>query len=67
MLRGVNSIFLFFYSDLPEFMRSPQIFRMNPYSYIRKEGNKLILADLKGLGVINRIWTPIPTPIGSVN
>ena len=31
------------------------------YSYIRKEGNKLILADLKGPGVINRIWTPTPT------
>ena len=31
------------------------------YSYIRKEGDKLILADLKGPGVINRIWTPTPT------
>jgi hypothetical protein len=31
------------------------------YSYIGKEGNKLILADLKGPGVINRIWTPTPT------
>lgn len=31
------------------------------YSYIRKEGNKLVLADLKGPGVINRIWTPTPT------
>ena len=31
------------------------------YSYIRKEDNKLILADLEGPGVINRIWTPTPT------
>jgi len=31
------------------------------YSYIRKEGGKLVLADLTGPGVINRIWTPTPT------
>ena len=31
------------------------------YSYIRKEGEKLILADFEGPGVINRIWTPTPT------
>ncbi|WP_029904872.1 glycoside hydrolase family 172 protein [Prevotella sp. 10(H)] len=31
------------------------------YSYIRKEGDKLVLADYKGPGVINRIWTPTPT------
>jgi len=31
------------------------------YSYIRKEGEKLILADFQGPGVINRIWTPTPT------
>lgn len=31
------------------------------YSYIRKEENKLVLADFKGPGVINRIWTPTPT------
>lgn len=31
------------------------------YSYIRKEGDKLVLADLAGPGVINRIWTPTPT------
>jgi hypothetical protein len=31
------------------------------YSYIRKEGNNLVLADFKGPGVINRIWTPTPT------
>ncbi len=31
------------------------------YSYIRKEGRKLVLADLKGPGVVNRIWTPTPT------
>ena len=31
------------------------------YSYIRKEKDCLILADLKGPGVVNRIWTPTPT------
>lgn len=31
------------------------------YSYLRKEGNALVLADLTGPGVINRIWTPTPT------
>ena len=32
------------------------------YSYIRKEGeNRLVVADLKGPGVIQRIWTPTPT------
>lgn len=31
------------------------------YSFIRKEDNKLVLADYKGPGVINRIWTPTPT------
>ena len=31
------------------------------YSYLRKEGNTLVLEDLKGPGVINRIWTPTPT------
>jgi hypothetical protein len=31
------------------------------YSFIRKEGDRLILADLKGPGVINRIWTPTPS------
>ena len=31
------------------------------YSYLRKEDRKLVLADLKGPGVINRIWTPTPT------
>lgn len=31
------------------------------YSYIRKENGKLVLADLKGPGVINRIHTPTPT------
>lgn len=31
------------------------------YSYIRKEGDQLVLADWKGPGVINRIWTPTPT------
>lgn len=31
------------------------------YSYIRKEDGKLVIADLKGPGVVNRIWTPTPT------
>lgn len=31
------------------------------YSFIRKEDNKLVLAEYKGPGVINRIWTPTPT------
>ncbi|MDD4631787.1 MAG: DUF2961 domain-containing protein [Proteiniphilum sp.] len=31
------------------------------YSYIRKEGNNLVLADFTGPGVVNRIWTPTPT------
>ena len=32
------------------------------YSYLRKESeNRLVIADLKGPGVIQRIWTPTPT------
>lgn len=31
------------------------------YSYVRKENGKLVIADLKGPGVVNRIWTPTPT------
>lgn len=31
------------------------------YSYIRKEGDRLVLAEFEGPGVINRIWTPTPT------
>jgi hypothetical protein len=31
------------------------------FSYQRKEDGKLILADLKGPGVIDRIWTPTPS------
>lgn len=31
------------------------------YSYLYKENGKLVIADLKGPGVINRIWTPTPT------
>ena len=31
------------------------------YSYIRKEEGGLVLADLDGPGVVNRIWTPTPT------
>ncbi len=31
------------------------------YSYIRKEGDALVIGDLKGPGCIYRIWTPTPT------
>lgn len=31
------------------------------YSYLRKEKNDLVIADIKGAGVINRIWTPTPS------
>jgi len=31
------------------------------YSFVRKEGDHLVIADLKGPGVVNRIWTPTPT------
>jgi len=31
------------------------------YSYVRKEGDALVIADLKGPGVIYRVWTPTPT------
>lgn len=31
------------------------------YSYIRKENGKLVIAEMEGPGVINRIWTPTPT------
>ena len=31
------------------------------YSFVRKEAEGVVLADLKGPGVIYRIWTPTPT------
>jgi len=31
------------------------------YSFLRKEGDGLVIADLQGPGVIYRIWTPTPT------
>jgi len=31
------------------------------HSYIRKEGDSLVLAELEGPGVVHRIWTPTPT------
>ena len=31
------------------------------YSYVGKEGDGLVIADLQGPGVIYRIWTPTPT------
>ena len=31
------------------------------YSFVRKDTNGLVLADLKGPGVIYRVWTPTPT------
>ncbi|MGD8277120.1 MAG: DUF2961 domain-containing protein, partial [Gemmatimonadota bacterium] len=31
------------------------------YSFVRREGDALVLADLEGPGVVQRIWTPTPT------
>lgn len=31
------------------------------YSFVRKEGDALVIADLKGPGVVTRVWTPTPT------
>lgn len=31
------------------------------YSFLRKEGDRLVIAEMEGPGVINRIWTPTPT------
>ncbi len=31
------------------------------HSFVRKEGDTLVLADLKGPGVITRLWTPTPS------
>ena len=31
------------------------------YSFVRKESGGLVIADLKGPGIVNRIWTPTPT------
>jgi Protein of unknown function (DUF2961) len=32
------------------------------YSYVRQEGDRrLVIADLKGPGIVHRIWTPTPT------
>jgi len=31
------------------------------YSFVRKEGDARVLADLQGPGVVERIWTPTPT------
>ncbi len=31
------------------------------YSFVRKDERGLVLADLKGPGVVTRIWTPTPT------
>ena len=31
------------------------------FSYLRKENGTLVIADLKGPGVIQRIWTPTPS------
>ncbi len=31
------------------------------YSFVRKDADGLVLADLKGPGVIYRVWTPTPT------
>lgn len=31
------------------------------YSFLRKENDKLVIAEMEGPGVIDRIWTPTPT------
>jgi hypothetical protein len=31
------------------------------YSYLRKEGDRRIIAELQGPGIIERIWTPTPS------
>ncbi len=31
------------------------------YSFVRREGDNLVIADLEGPGVVHRIWTPTPT------
>ena len=31
------------------------------YSFLRKEDGRLVIAEMEGPGVINRIWTPTPT------
>jgi hypothetical protein len=31
------------------------------YSFVRKEPGGLVIADLKGPGIVTRIWTPTPT------
>ena len=31
------------------------------YSFIRKEGSDLVIAEMEGSGVITRIWTPTPS------
>ncbi|MGV3724741.1 MAG: hypothetical protein ACO1SX_27910, partial [Actinomycetota bacterium] len=31
------------------------------HSFLRKEGDALVIADLKGPGCVYRIWTPTPT------
>ena len=31
------------------------------YSFLRKEDDRLVIAEMEGPGVINRIWTPTPT------
>jgi hypothetical protein len=31
------------------------------YSYVRREGDALVLAELEGPGVVQRMWTPTPT------
>lgn len=33
------------------------------YSFIRKEGDALVIAELKGPGVVQRLWTPTPTDL----
>ncbi|MEP6755748.1 MAG: glycoside hydrolase family 172 protein [Chthonomonadales bacterium] len=60
---------------LPRFKKSVRVDSISSYdrtggnddgfsgknSFVRKEGDGLVIADLKGPGVIYRIWTPTPT------
>jgi len=60
---------------LPQFIDNSDVYQISSYdttggnddgfsgkfSYLRIENNDLVIADLKGSGVIQRIWTPTPT------
>ena len=60
---------------LPEYVENSEVWQVSSYdttggnddgfsgkySFIRKEEGGLVIADLKGPGIIQRIWTPTPT------